>query len=151
MDDMVKSWTTNDGTVFEHIPLEDVKVAYNTIEKDLKKVTLKTYSDWIPADVYVSLRRAEADLYMAYKDEYYVGFFVTTIVRDFGGEKILFVWVAYSNPKYDNTEAGFEFLETLSKELDTTEIEFHSSRSGWAKKAEAYGYMPVMQVFKKEV
>jgi hypothetical protein len=58
---------------------------------------------------------------------------------------------SHSNPKYDNTEAGFEFLETLSKELDTTEIEFHSSRSGWAKKAEAYGYMPVMQVFKKEV
>ena len=34
---MAKSWTIKD-TVFEYIPVEDVKVAYNNIEKDLNRV-----------------------------------------------------------------------------------------------------------------
>ena len=51
---MAKSWTIKD-TVFEYIPKEDIKAAYSNIEQDLKRVTQKSYADWIPADVYLSL------------------------------------------------------------------------------------------------
>ena len=66
MDDMAKNWTIN-GKVFEYIPLEDVKVAYNTIEPDLRKVAAKSYADWIPADVYAALRKGSSELYMVYE------------------------------------------------------------------------------------
>ena len=46
--------STINGVVFEHIPVEDVRVAYERIEQDLHKVRKKTYADWIPADIYAA-------------------------------------------------------------------------------------------------
>ena len=47
---MVRRSTIN-GVVFEHIPVVDVRVAYERIEQDLHKIKKKSYADWIPADL----------------------------------------------------------------------------------------------------
>ena len=64
MGDMVKNWTIK-NTVFEYIPIEDIRITYNTIEADLKRVMTKTYTDWIPADVYAALRNGSSELYLS--------------------------------------------------------------------------------------
>ena len=55
MDDMERSSTIR-GIVFDAIPPQQIRAAYNIIEKDLQKVISRSYSDWIPADVYSALR-----------------------------------------------------------------------------------------------
>ena len=88
------------GVVFDAIPPEQIRAAYNIIEKDLQKVISRSYSDWIPADVYSALRNGTSELVVAYKDEQYAGFLVLSILSEFGGEKKLFVWVCllYTSP-----------------------------------------------------
>ena len=150
MDDMAKSWTIN-GKVFEYIPLEDVKVAYNTIEPDLRKVAEKSYADWIPADVYAALRKGSSELYMVYEDNYYAGFVIVSILDDAGGEKTLYIWVAYSRPGYNIIGAGVEFLEGLIQNTSITGMEFHSDRSGWSRAAKKHGFKAVTTVYRKEI
>ena len=53
MDVMGRSSIINE-VAFEAIPTEDVRAAYTNIEADLRTVMRKSYSDWIPADVYAS-------------------------------------------------------------------------------------------------
>ena len=150
MDDMAKSWTIKD-TVFEYIPKEDIKAAYSNIEQDLKRVTQKSYADWIPADVYAALRDGSSELYMAYKKDYYAGFVIVSVINDAGGEKTLHIWVAYSRPGYNIIGAGVEFLEELVKNTSITGMEFHSNRLGWSKTANLHGFKAVTTVYKKEV
>ena len=150
MDDMAKNWTIN-GKVFEYIPLEDVKVAYNTIEPDLRKVAKKSYADWIPADVYAALRKGSSELYMVYEDKYYAGFVIVSILDDAGGEKTLHIWVAYSRPKYNIIGAGVEFLESLIQNTSITGMEFHSDRSGWSRAAKKHGFKAITTVYRKDV
>ena len=52
MGDMVKNWTIK-NTVFEYIPIEDIRITYNTIEADLKRVITKTYTDWILSLIHI--------------------------------------------------------------------------------------------------
>jgi len=147
---MAKSWTIKD-TVFEFIPLEDIRVAYNQIEKNLKTVAAKSYVDWIPADVYTALRSGTSELYMAYEKDYYAGFIIVSILNDPGGEKTLYLWVAYSAPKYNIIGSGVEFLEELVQNTNITGMEFHSSRPGWTRAAKKHGFKAVTTVYKKEV
>ena len=115
MDAMVKSWTIKEGVVVEAIPLEDIKAAYSNIEKDLHCVSTKLNAEWIPADIYAALRAGSAELFVMYKNDYYVGFGVLTLVDNLDGEKSLFIWVAYAKPEYNVIEEGFKFLEKRYK------------------------------------
>ena len=151
MDAMVKSWTIKEGLVVEAIPLEDIKAAYSNIEKDLHCVSTKLNAEWIPADIYAALRAGSAELFVMYKNDYYVGFGVLTLVDNFDGEKSLFIWVAYANPEYNVIEEGFKFLDRLSEDLNVTGIEFNSTRSGWTRMVNRYGYTEKTKVFRKEV
>jgi len=150
MDVMAKSWTIR-NTVFEYIPVEDVRVAYKNIEDDLERVTSKSYADWIPADVYAALRNGSSELYMAYEKDYYAGFVIVSILNDSGGEKTLYIWVAYSVPKYNIIGAGVEFLEELIQNTAITGMEFHSNRPGWTRLANKHGFKAVTTIFKKEL
>ena len=147
---MVRRSTIN-GVVFEHIPVEDVRVAYERIEQDLHKIRKKSYADWIPADIYAALKSGNADLFMGYKKKYYVGFVVTSFIQDAGGQPTLFLWAMYQNPGFNDKDNGFIFLDTVAEEFNVSAIEFHSSRKGWTRAAKKHGYEVVTQVYKKEM
>ena len=65
---MVRRSTIN-GVVFEHIPVVDVRVAYERIEQDLHKIKKKSYADWIPADLYAALKAGNADLFIGFENQ----------------------------------------------------------------------------------
>ena len=73
------------------------------------------------------------------------------ILDDAGGEKTLFIWVAYSRPGYNIISAGVEFLEGLIQNTSITGMEFHSDRPGWSRAAEKHGFKAITTVYKKEV
>ncbi len=148
MDDTEKSWTT-DGVTFKHVPQEELKFVYSNIEPDLVRVTQKATADWIPADIYAAVRSGNTHLYVAFKDNYYAGFVVVSILRDAVGEKTLHIWVGYSRPKYNIIGAGVEFLEYLIQNTDIVGMEFHSDRPGWNRVANKHGFKAVTTVYKK--
>jgi hypothetical protein len=143
--------STIDGVVFEHIPVEDVRYAYERIEQDLHKIRKKTYADWIPADIYAALKIGNADLFIGYDREYYAGFIITSFIEDASGQPTLFLWAAYQNPAYGHKDRGFIFLDNLAEEFNVSAIEFSSSRKGWARAAKKYGYEPVTEIYRKEM
>ena len=147
---MVRRSTIN-GVVFEHIPVEDVRVAYERIEQDLHKIRKKSYADWIPADIYAALKTGSADLFIGYDKDYYAGFIVTSFIQDAGGQPTLFLWATYQNPEFKHKDNGFIFLDKLAEECNVSAVEFHSSRKGWTKAAKRHGYEPIMQVYRKEM
>ena len=147
---MVRRSTIN-GVVFEHIPVEDVRVAYERIEQDLHKIRKKSYADWIPADIYAALKNGKTELFIAYEKEHYVGFIITSLVRDSGGQPVLFLWAEDQDSKFKNRDNGLVFMSNLAEELKVSAIEFSSTRKGWTRAAKIHGYEPVTQIYRKEL
>ena len=142
---------TIDGISIEEIPQAEVKYSFETIEPDLKKIIKKSYSDWIPSDVYLSLVEEQSRLYMFYQEDTYIGFIITQVLKNRSNESTLFIWASYQKPEYNYVKAGFDFLDKLALEKNVQTIEFHTSRPGWAKTATANGFKLTSYVYKKEV
>tara|TARA_R100001082_G_scaffold72234_2_gene41336 strand:+ start:589 stop:1035 length:447 start_codon:yes stop_codon:yes gene_type:complete len=147
---MVRRSTTSENLKLEHIPLADVRVAYEHIESDLHKVREKSYADWIPADVYASLRKAESDLHIGYMKDEYVGFLVTSFTTDSGGEPVLSIWAGYQKSGYNFLEEAMKRMDSIADEFNMTAIEFASSREGWSRLGEKLGYNKVCSLYRKE-
>ena len=143
--------TTNGKLTLEHIPLEDIRCAYVRIEEGLHEITKKTYADWIPADVYASLKAGNSDVHIGYIKDEYAGFMVTSFTTDSGGEPVLFIWTGYQKPGYCFMEEAFGIMDKIAEEFNTTAIEFSSSRNGWKTIAKNLGYEMVTQLYRKEV
>jgi len=148
---MVRRSTIN-GTIFEYIPLEDIRCAYERIEQDLHKVKEKAYVDWIPADVYATLKVGNADLFIGYEKDNYVGFFIISILKNAGGEPYLFLWIGYSAKfKSELKDNGFLFLDKLAEEYKVSSIEFSSGRLGAERSSRKHGYKEIARTYRKEM
>ena len=136
---------------FSKIHVDDLQFVYENIEEKLRYIIKKSYSDWVPADVYVALKNKEADLYIGYEKDKNVGFIVTSTQQNHGGGPTLYVWAAYQDPKCNYSKDGFELLDGLAEQLKADNIEFQTSRKGWSKVAPKYGYKLTSYVYKKEI
>jgi len=136
---------------FSKIHVDDLQFVYEEIEEKLRYVIKKSYSDWVPADIYVALKNKEADLYIGYEGDKSVGFIVTSTQQNHGGGPTLFVWAAYQDPKCNYSKSGFNLLDKLAEELQADNIEFQTSRKGWSKVAPKQGYKLVSYVYRKDM
>lgn len=143
--------STIDGIAIEQIPIEDIKASYQLIENDLKQIRKKSFSDWIPADVYVALLNNQATLHMFYDGDSYVGFLVTSVTLDSNKEPTLFIWATYQKPEYNYRDVGFKYLDKLAYNNQIETIEFQTSRPGWERVATKYGFELSSYVYRKEV
>ena len=130
---------------------DDLQFVYEDIEEKLRYIVKKSYSDWVPADIYVALKNKEADLYIGYEKDKNVGFLVTSTQQNHGGGPTLYVWAAYQDPKCDYSKDGFDLLDRLANQLHADNIEFQTSRKGWSKVAPKHGYELVSYVYRKEL
>tara|TARA_R100000458_G_scaffold53886_1_gene56517 strand:- start:6334 stop:6777 length:444 start_codon:yes stop_codon:yes gene_type:complete len=142
---------TIDGISIEEIPQDEVRYSFEKIEPHLKKIIKKSYSDWIPSDVYLSLRDEESDLYMFYDEDIYIGFIITQFIKNRSGEGTLFIWASYQKPEYNYRDIGFTFVDKLAEQLNAVAIEFASSRQGWKTEAPKAGYELISYTFRKEL
>jgi hypothetical protein len=142
---------TIDGISIEEIPQEEIKYSFETIEPDLKKIIKKSYSDWIPSDIYLSLVEETSKLYMFYQGDAYIGFIITQFMQDRSTEGTLFIWASYQKPEYNYRDIGFSFVEKLAEQLKAVAIEFETSREGWKKTAPKAGYDLISYTFRKEL
>ena len=139
------------GVKFSKIHVDDLSFVYNNIEEKLKYIIKKSYADWTPADIHAALKTKEAELYIVYKEADDVGFIITAVQENYGSGPTLFIWATYTDPKYDCKKEGFEYIEGLAKKLQADNIEFQTSRKGWAKTGPKFGYKLVSSVYRKEM
>jgi hydroxymethylpyrimidine pyrophosphatase-like HAD family hydrolase len=147
---MVQRSTIN-GISIEAIPVNELRYAFAQIENDLQYIRTKSFSDWIVSDIYLALRNEQSTLYMFYKDDEYIGFIITSLISDPGGELTLFVWATYQKPEYNYRQVGFDFLDKLALDKKVKTIEFHTSRQGWERVAGKHGFELTSYVYRKEV
>ena len=139
------------SVVFSRIAEDDLQFVYEEIKEKLRYIIKKSYSDWVPADIYVALKNEEADLYIGYEEDKNVGFLVTSTQQNHGGGPTLFVWAAYQDPKCNYSKDGFDLLDRLAENIKADNIEFQTSRKGWSKVAPKQGYKLVSYVYRKEL
>ena len=139
------------SVIFSRISEDDLQFVYEEIKEKLRYIIKKSYSDWVPADIYVALKNKEADLYIGYEKDKNVGFLVTSIQQNHGGGPTLYVWAAYQDPRCNYSKDGFELLDKLSKQIKADNIEFQTSRKGWSKVAPKHGYELVSYTYRKEL
>jgi len=142
---------TIDGVSIEQIPKDELKYSFTRIEPYLQKIREKSYSDWIIPDIYVSLREETSTLYMFYKEDAFVGFVITQLVKDPSGEGTLYVWASYQKPEYNYIKVGFDFLDKLANSLGAVAVEFETSRKGWQRTAKKFNFELVTYTFRKEL
>ena len=139
------------SVIFSRIAEDDLQFVYEEIKEKLRYIIKKSYSDWVPADIYVALKNEEAYLYIGYEEDKNVGFIITSVQQNHGGGPTLFVWAAYQDPKYGYTKNGFELLERLAEEIKADSIEFETSRPGWQKVAPKHGFKLVSYTYRRDL
>ena len=109
-----------------YVPPSELHRYWESIKKGLVKVLHKSQADWIPEDVFCSLRNGTSTLHV-----FNTGFVVLTPKNDFGGVT-LFVWVAFG--KGDVFEEQMPEIRKIAANMGARRIRFESSRPGWAKR-----------------
>lgn len=141
--------STTSALVLDWVPEAKLREAYERIENDLQYIREKSYADWIPADIYALLKSREADLYVAFEQDKYVGFLVVSLTKNKSGGSTLYIWATYQDPKCSHSKDGFLFLDQLAQKLDVSAIEFQSSRSGWGRVVKKYGFEEIGTIYRK--
>ena len=121
-----------------HVPPSDLHRHWQYVKEGLKKVKQKSYSNWIPEDVYSALRNGTSTLHL-----FNGGFLVLTPQNDFDGVT-LFVWIAYGEG--DVWKKHAPEVEQMAKNMNAKRIRFHSSRDGWGRR-----YKKVASIYEKEL
>jgi hypothetical protein len=91
--------------------------------------------DWIPEDVYHSIKLGDASLYVFQEAGQFAGFVVLRrLVREFSGHVDCHIWLAYSESGRDAYQAAEAFIKGAAKHMGAQRITFSSPRTGWAKR-----------------
>lgn len=120
---------------FRLVPPVALRQHWPRIQSSLCAVRAKTSNDWIPEDVYHSIKSGESACHLAYDGERYAGLLVSKIsVAEFSGTRSLFVWIAHNEGDADVIEAGVDMLRDMAGRANASRITFGSPRPGWAKR-----------------
>lgn len=112
-----------------------LRAAWPRVRESLDAVLAKAADDWIPEDVYHSLKCGDAACHIATNDTGYAGILVTTLARaEFSGTPALHVWIAHNAGNADVFEAGLGLLRQMARKAGASRITFGSPRLGWAKR-----------------
>lgn len=90
-------------------------------------------ANWLPEDIYMSLRSAAATLYVIKENGCYIGCFVLQLRAEFDGP-VVFCWVAEGKFL---AEWGLGQIKEIARGRGAKRIEFRSPRRGWIRYAKA--------------
>lgn len=110
----------------------------------------KAGDDWIPEDIYKSIKDGLSQLHMGYVDGLYKGFIVTQQIPGYKGLK-LHIWAVYSNGSTEENllDLALPQVEGWAENIKATKITFSSNRKGWEKNK--LGFKPTVTTYVKDV
>jgi hypothetical protein len=128
---------------------QQVRNQWGWVRNGLQAIIERTNERWMPEDIWVALRGANAFLHNIDKDGDDVGFLVLQQHSDPDGPA-LFVWAMWCEPgalMSCKTEF-FERLREVAQRIGAARIRMESPREGW----EWVGYLdPVLTVYEAEL
>ena len=121
------------------------------IKEGLKQVRKYGSNEWMPEDVYMSIKMGESHLHVGYDGEQYLGFIVTQTQKTHKGAA-LHIWAVYSQAKDFNLLR--EVMPTLKEwagNVSAHKLTFSSNRHGWKKAAEKLGFEETVTWYEQEL
>lgn len=124
------------------IAINDIAHDWDRVRAGLVEVKQHTTDDWLPEDVYMSLKSGGATLYIG-EDEAgdYLGFIVLRLVQTFHGSKVE-IWCAHSATKLPLMRMYWPEIQSIAKQAGADKISFSSAREEWQVAAKRLGFTP---------
>ena len=119
----------------KYVHPNELKQVWNQIKPSLDEIS-KLGGDWIIEDAYCDLKVCKANLYVAIKNGYFIGYIITQHLGT-----ALHIWAAYSISN-NIIEEGMDEIKKLAHEAGVNQITFSSYRKGFEKIAPKVGFQP---------
>lgn len=129
------------------IPPNDLIFEWERVRTGLIEVKKHSTEDWLPEDVYMSLKTNNSALYIAEdKEGEYLGFLIVQLLPTFHGKR-LHVWCAYSNNDKPLLRLFLRDLHDMAKQGGANKITFTSPRDEWLAVGKRGGFKPANTTF----
>ena len=115
-----------------YVKPQELQEVWNLVKEGLEKINNKISDNWIPEDVYYSIKSGESSLYLFYDNDNYEGFTVLTINQSYN-YPILFIWCFYSNSFTNAPTKYWPEIQEVAHNIGAKKIQFNSPRKGWEK------------------
>lgn len=120
----------------------NISDVWHRVRAGLEDVMCATSDDWLPEDIYMSLKLGQSALFMGEGDRgEYLGFLVMKMAPTHHGEELV-IWCAYSATKRPLMREFLPQIEEVARSAKAQKIVFHSARPEWAKAAKRIGFAP---------
>jgi hypothetical protein len=117
----------------KYVNPNELKQIWQQIKPSLNDMANQS-NEWILEDAYCDLKEDRAHLYLAIRDNYFVGY---VIIQIFG--ETLHIWAAYG----DNVLVeGINAVKEIASQNNIKQITFSAIRKGWLKVAPKLGFTP---------
>lgn len=134
-----------------YVPPESLVFEWEKVKTGLARVKQHSSEDWLPEDVYMSLKLNNSSLYIAEdKDGEYLGFLILQILPMFHGKR-LHVWCAYSNDDKPLLRLFLRQMHELAKTAGASKITFTSPREEWMTVGKRGGFRPSQTTFELNI
>ncbi len=108
----------------------ELHVVWPTIKQGLEIILKKSSQEWIPEDVYMSIKQGVSILIMGFVNGRYLGFVIVRPQNDCRGNREGFVWAFYAKKAVDYQLFWPPFVEFCAK-IGCTKLTMLSDRKGW--------------------
>lgn len=134
-----------------HIPAQDLIYEWERVRAGLLEVQKHSVEDWLPEDVYMTIKQGGATLWMA-EDEQgdYLGFVILQVIPTFHSKR-LHVWCAYGNNNRPVLRRFLGEIKELAKQAGARKITFLSPRDEWLAVGKRGGFKPTQTTFELEI
>lgn len=143
-----------DGFHSQKIEPKDLRGFWPLLKPGIERVLRKTSPSFIVEDVYNYLMQDLAWVIICFEKstKKYAGFVVVSKSNEdhFSSAKDMLLWLAYAEVK-GAVESTLKTVETMSKGMGFKCVIFHSSRKGWARRAESLGFKVREVVYSKKL
>ena len=135
----------------EQIPALKLHEVWPQVLPGLEVVRKRVSPEWMPEDVYATLKTNLATLYMCYSEGEYMGFMVLAPKLDeYSGKRSLLVWIAYSK-SWQATSEGLHEVYKIAKQGGFQAVHFYSPRVAWGRRLRSEGFMMTEIKFEREL
>lgn len=124
------------------IHIKDISHDWDRVRAGLIEVKAATTDDWLPEDVYMSLKSGGSNLYIGEDDTGdYLGFIILRLAQTFHGSKVE-IWCAHSATKTPLMRTFWPHIQAICRNAAADKITFSSAREEWQVAAKRLGFTP---------
>ena len=130
---------------------EQLSNCWKLVREGLEIVLKKNPANWIPEDVYMEIKLKRSLLVIGEDNTgEFVGFYVLTMRQAFDGLEC-FMWISYNKGEKSIIDFCEKGLKTFCQHAGARRIVTLSSRPGWARFGERFGFKQTQIQFECEL